>query len=91
MIDIPTLALAIVRTIVLLLGFSIAYLSYKAYIRTGSPYLRNASIGFTVVAIGVFIEGVLYEVLAWDLYTAHIIESMLVAVGFGILLYSLIR
>lgn len=91
MIDSSTALLALVRTIVLVLGLSIAYLSYKAYRRTGSRYLRHASIGFAIVAFGVFLEGILYEVLGMTLYTAHIIESVVVAIGFGVLLYSLLR
>lgn len=91
MIDTATVLLAAVRTIVLILGMTISYLSYKAYRRTESPYLRNASIGFAIVAFGVFLEGILYELLHFSLYSAHIIESVVVAIGFGVLLYSLLR
>lgn len=91
MIDSGTALLAAVRTLVLVLGLAIAYLSYRAYRRTGSRYLRDASIGFTIVAFGVFLEGLLYEFLDFDLYTVHVIESLVVALGFGVLLYSLLR
>lgn len=89
--DVPTTVLAIARTVVLVLGLSIAYLSYRAYQRTNLPYLRNAAIGFAVVAFGVFLEGILYELVGWDLVTVHIIESVIVAIGFAILLISLLR
>ena len=66
-------------------------LSYRAYQRTNEPYLRNAAIGFAVVAFGVFLEGVFFELLEWDLVTVHIIESLVVAVGLAIILFSLLR
>ena len=86
-----TVVLTLVRTLVLLLGLSIAYLSYRAYQRTGSRYLRNASIGFAIVAFGVFLEGVLYQLFDWSLVTVHIVESVVIAIGFTVLLYSLLR
>lgn len=91
MIELDTTILAVTRTIVLVLGLSIAFLSYRAYRRTRLTYLRNAAIGFAVVSLGVFLEGILYEVLRWDLVTVHIIESLIVAIGFAILLISLLR
>lgn len=91
MVDAITTILAVVRTLVLLMGLSIAYFSYKAYRRTGTTYLRNSSIGFGIVAFGVFIEGLLFEIGGVDLATVHVIESVVVAIGFGVLLYSLVR
>ena len=91
MVELDTTILALTRTLVLFLGLSISYLSYRAYQRTKQPYLRNAAIGFAVVAFGVFLEGVLFELLGVDLITVHIIESVVVAVGFAIILYSLLR
>lgn len=88
MVDGSTAILAPVRTVVLVLGLSIAALSYRAYRRTGSRYLRNASIGFAIVAFGVFFEGVLFELLALELVTVHTINSIVIAVGFGVLLSS---
>lgn len=91
MVDGSTAVLSVFRTIVMAIGLGIAYLSYKAYRRTGSRYLRDASIGFAIVAFGVFIEGVLFELLGWDLVTVHIVNSVVIAIGFGVLLYSLLR
>lgn len=91
MIEASTAILAGVRTLVLVLGLAIAIVSYRAYRRTGTPYLRDVSIGFAIVAIGVFSEGVLFELFDWDLVDVHIIESLLVALGFAIILYSFYR
>ena len=83
------IALTALRILVLVLGIGITYASYQAYRREGVPYLRNASVGFGIITIGVFIEGVLYTLLGFELVTVHIIESLAVAIGFSILLYSL--
>lgn len=91
MVDESTAVLALVRTVVLGMGLSIAYLSFKAYGRTGSRYLRDASIGFAIVAFGIFLEGVLFEFVGWDLVMVHIVNSIVIAIGFGVLLYSLLR
>lgn len=91
MIGADTAVLAFVRIIVLILGLSIAFVSYRAYLETESGYLRDAAIGFTIVSLGVFLEGVLFELLDWDLITVHIIESVIVAIGFGVILYSLTK
>lgn len=91
MVAASTTILGVVRTLVLVMGLTIAYLSLKAYRRTEIPYLRNAAIGFAIVAVGIFIEGVLFEVGGLDLAIVHIVESVIVAIGFGVLLYSLLR
>lgn len=89
--DIPTLVLSIIRFGVFLLGVGITWFSYKAYRRTGEPFLRSATIGFAVIAIGVFIEGVLFNFSTLDLTTVHIIESLAIGLGLFILHLSLRR
>lgn len=91
MVDASTTVLGVVRTLVLIMGLSIAYLSYRAYNRTDSRYLRDAAIGFAIVTFGIFVEGALFEFGGMELVFVHIIESIVVAIGFGVLLYSLLR
>lgn len=62
-----------------------------AYRRTKTRYMRDASIGFGIITLGVFIEGVLFRFLGLDLVSVHIIESVAVALGFIVLLISLRR
>jgi hypothetical protein len=83
-IDTPTLVLTVVRFGVFLLGVGVTWVSYKAYRRTGERFLRTATIGFAVIAIGVFIEGVLFNFSTLDLTTVHIVESL--AIGLGLLI-----
>ncbi|WP_276274322.1 DUF7521 family protein [Haloarcula litorea] len=91
MVDTTTAILLAVRLIVLGLGVLITYYSFEAYRRTGTDYMRNAAIGFGIITIGVFIEGVLFEFGGLDLAVVHIIESVAIGLGFLVLLISLRR
>jgi hypothetical protein len=91
MMDTTTAILLVVRTLVLALGILITYYSFEAYRRTGTYYMRNAAIGFGIITLGVFIEGVLFEFGGLDLALVHIIESVAIGLGFVVLLISLRR
>ena len=89
MVDTTTAVLMAVRLAVLGLGILITYYSFEAYRRTGTYYMRNAAIGFGIITLGVFIEGVLFEFGGLDLAFVHIIESVAIGLGFVVLLISL--
>ncbi|WP_435119973.1 DUF7521 family protein [Halolamina sp. C58] len=89
MFDTTTMLLVFVRLLVLVLGVLITYYSLQAYRRTGTPYMRNATLGFGIITVGVFIEGVLFEFGGFDLAVVHIIESVAIGLGFLVLLISL--
>ncbi len=79
------LLLVTARSGVLLLGSAIALLAFLAYRRTGERLMLFLSIGFLFVAVGSFAEGLLFEILALDLATAHIVESAFVLAGLATL------
>ncbi len=83
------LLLVLSRVGVLAVALAVTAISYRAYRRTGTEYLRTASLGFGVIAVGVFLEGVLFELLELNLAVVHIVESIAVGIGFLILLRSL--
>ena len=89
MVELTNVVLVTVRLVVLVLGVLITYYSLEAYRRTRTHYLRNASIGFGIITLGVFIEGVLFEFGGLDLALVHIIESVAIGLGFAVLLISL--
>jgi hypothetical protein len=89
--DATTAILVAVRLLVLALGILITYYSFEAYRRTGTYYMRNAAIGFGIITLGVFIEGVLFEFAGVDLAVVHVIESVAIGLGFVVLLISLRR
>lgn len=88
-VDLAQIVLVIARIIVLSLGLLITYYSLQAYRRTGLPFMRTTAIGFSVITVGVFLEGLLFEFLGLDLAIVHIVESVAVAIGFLILLVAL--
>lgn len=77
------------KTAVLLLGTAIAGLSLLAYGRTRERVMLYLGVGFGLIAFGSFLEGLLFEVLNWDLLTVHIVESVFVLAGLGTLAVTL--
>jgi len=73
------------KVVVLALGLAIAGLAFLAYRRSRSRLLLGLAVAFAVVAFGSFVEGVTYEVLGWDLAAGHIVESVFVVTGLGLI------
>ena len=82
-------AIVVVKTVILLLGTGITYIAYKAYRRTGSSSLRTLGVGFGVVTLGALLAGVADQILSVSLEMGVLINSILVAIGFAIIMYSL--
>lgn len=82
-------AIIALKTLTLLLGALITYLSYRAYQRTGAPALRALSVGFGIVTLGTLLAGVLDQVLQFGIQVGLLVESALVTVGFAVIVYSL--
>ncbi|OYR80772.1 hypothetical protein DJ71_14370 [Halorubrum sp. E3] len=74
----------------LVLGGSIPYCALRAYGRTGNPSLRALAIGFGIVTVGALIGGVSHQIIGSTLAVGIAINSLLTAVGFGVVVYSLI-
>jgi hypothetical protein len=84
-----TTAVIALKTLTLLLGGVITYLSFKAYRRTGSNALRALALGFGFVTLGSLLAGVSDQVVRLDTGAVLLIESALAAVGFAVIVYSL--
>lgn len=82
-------AIVTVKTVILLLGSVIAYTAYKAYRRTGSGSLRALALGFGVITFGALLAGIVNQFLSVSLKVGVLIDSILVAIGFAIIMYSL--
>ncbi len=83
------LLLIAAKAAVLLLGTAIAALSLLAYGRTRERLMLYLGVGFSLIAFGSFVEGLLFEGLNWDLLTVHIVESAFVLAGLGTLAVTL--
>ena len=84
-----TSLIVVLKTLTLVLGLTITYLSLKAYRRTGSAPLRSLTIGFGLVTLGAILAGAADQLVALDRSLALIVESLLTAAGFAVIVYSL--
>lgn len=82
-------AIVVVKTVILLLGSGITYIAFRAYRNTGTPSLRTLSIGFGIITLGVLFAGIAHQILSVSLEMGILINSILVAIGLAIVLYSL--
>ncbi|THE65803.1 hypothetical protein D8Y22_06470 [Salinadaptatus halalkaliphilus] len=83
------IALAVVKTLVLVVGSVITYFAFKAYRRTRQRALGLLAGGFGLVTLGLVLAGMLYELLGVPLATGILLESLLVLAGFIVIAYSL--
>lgn len=83
------IGLVVAKTITVGLGLVIAYQAYKGYRRYGNQPLRYVAIGFVFISIGAVIEGVLYDVVGLSIFVAGTLQTILVAIGMLVILYSL--
>lgn len=84
-----TMALAVVKTLVLIVGSVITYFAFKAYRRTRQRALGMLATGFGLVTLGFVLAGMLYEILGVSLEMGILLESLLVLTGFIVIAYSL--
>ncbi|RQG86118.1 hypothetical protein EA462_17285 [Natrarchaeobius halalkaliphilus] len=82
-------ALAVVKTLVLIVGSVITFFAYRAYRRTRQPALGYLATGFGIVTLGLVLAGMLYELLDLPLRTGLFLESLLMLAGFVVIAYSL--
>ncbi len=83
------LIIIVAKTAILLLGGSITYYALRAYGRTGDSSLRALGVGFGIVTIGALVGGVSHQIIGADLAIGIAINSLLTAIGFGVIVYSL--
>ncbi len=81
MISLENNVLVFFRVSVLVLGIILTVTSFKAYNRTKTKYLRYSTIGFGIITIRIFIEGLFFEIENFDLVFVHIIESFSISIG----------
>ncbi|MFB6206253.1 MAG: hypothetical protein ABEJ05_06995 [Haloglomus sp.] len=83
------IAITAAKTVTLVLGGLITYMAAKAYQRTGAPSLRALTVGFGIVTLGGVIAGVGDLTGVVNLQTSVLIQSVVTAVGFAVITYSL--
>lgn len=83
------LAVAIVKTLILVVGGTVTYLAYSAYRRTGDSALQFLTIGLALVGVGVLLGGFTFEILAVPFGVGVLVESLFVLAGLSVIAYSL--
>lgn len=83
------LELVAAKVVTVLLGFAIAVTAYRGYHRHGSWPMLYLAVGFAVISVGSVVEGVLFDVVGIPLDDAGAIQTVIVAVGMLVVLYSL--
>ncbi|RKD94040.1 DUF7521 family protein [Halopiger aswanensis] len=82
-------ALAVVKTIILVVGGIITYFAFKAYRRTRQRALGYLAVGFGLVTLGFVLAGMFDLLLNVELAMGVLLESLLVLAGFLVIAYSL--
>ena len=82
-------AIIAVKTVILLLGSGVTYIAFKAYRRTGVSSLRVLAIGFGIITLGALLAGIAHQLLDVSLELGILINSLLVALGLAVVMYSL--
>jgi hypothetical protein len=88
MID-TLMAIAVVKTVILILGGGITYIAYRAYGRVGDPSVGVLGIGFGVITLGAFVTGAANQFFSVSLEMGVLANSIFVAIGLAIIMYSL--
>lgn len=86
-----TVAIAVVKSVILLLGGAITVVAYRAYQRTGDPSLGLLGAGFGVITLGALISGAANQFFAVPFKTGILVNSIFLAIGLAIIMYSLYR
>lgn len=83
------LVVAIVKSLITILGGLITYYAFKAYRRTGDRGLGLLCAGFATITIGAITAGISFEIIGVDLAVGMIIDGIFMIVGFALIAYSL--
>jgi hypothetical protein len=81
--------LIIAKVIVVALGLFISSQCYRAYKHYHNRAMYFLSIGFFTISIGAVTEGVLYDVVDFSIFSAGMIQTVIVTIGMLFILYSI--
>lgn len=82
-------AIVALKTLILLLGSAMTVIAYKAFRRTRAPSLRVLAVGFGTITVGALLAGIANQLLGVSLKAGIMVESLFLAIGFSIIIYSL--
>lgn len=84
-------AIILIKSVITVLGAGITFIAFKAFHRTKDPSLQLLAFGFGVITLGALLTGALDQVYSASLEVGVLMNSTFVAIGFGVILYSLYK
>jgi hypothetical protein len=82
-------AIAAVKSVILLLGGAITGIAYRAYRRAGDPSLGVLGVGFGIITLGALLSGAANQFFDVPLEVGVLVNSVFLAVGLAVIMYSL--
>lgn len=83
------LTIAVVKTLILVVGGLVTSLAFRAYTRTKERSLGLLAGGFGLIVVGVLLAGFTFEILNVAFSVGILVESLFVLAGLSIIAYSL--
>lgn len=81
--------LVVAKLFTVVLGLLIAVTDYRGHRRHGTRSMVYLAVGFAVISVGAVTEGLLFEVLGWDIFRAGMVQTGIVALGMVLVFHSL--
>lgn len=81
--------LIIAKAVTMVIGLLIAVTAYRGYQRSGNESMLYLAIGFAIISVGAVVEGIFFDVLHFSIFWAGTVQTIIVAVGMLVILYSL--
>ncbi|ADJ14549.1 DUF7521 family protein [Halalkalicoccus jeotgali] len=85
-----TIALIVVKTLMVVLGGAITFFAYRAFRRTRNRSLGLLTGGFALVTLGSALAGLAFEILGVWIGLGVLIEGLFVLAGFSLIAASLL-
>jgi len=82
--------LQVAQILILIFGGIVIYYASRSYSRHKSRAMLYLAIGFAFVTIGAVAAGILFELLSVGLETVEAIQAVSQAIGFFIIVFSLV-
>ena len=83
------LELVVAKLVAMVMGLLVSATAYRGYRRYGSEPMLYLALGFAIISVGAVLEGLLFDVLGFSIFWAGTVQTALVVVGMGVILYSL--
>ncbi|KAA9396684.1 hypothetical protein Har1130_17415 [Haloarcula sp. CBA1130] len=89
MMYVDTVVLIVLKTVTLVCGAILTWLTYKTYRRTGAAPMRALWLGMGCITTGTLLAGSAHQLLTFPIIKSSIVQSLFTTVGFVMLIYSL--